>query len=600
MKQGQYFSLPKWENRYDLKDRTGELAERIIEQWLLPLADANPGMLDMLKERNQQPYRELLPWSGEFIGKHLTSCVELYMLTGNKRLKTGIEGLVEEVKSLQEEDGYIGPWADPYQLTGHAPNSKYHMGLEEEPIPVWDAWDFYHMMYGLICWYRAERQETAIEISRKLADLLVETFLEKGRPLSSMGTPETNLAPVHSLALLYKVTGEERYLSMAEKIVEEFSLPGGVNYMELALEGKDYYQMPVPRWEGLHSIMGLAALYEITGKPEYGEAFRKLWWSMVRTDRHNTGGVTSGEAACGNPWDGRAIETCCTVAWMAMTVEMLKLEMKSIYADELELSFYNGGMGAISPSGRWCTYNTPMEGVRIPAFREIDFQIRPGTPELNCCSVNAPRILGLLSQWACIQKDGELFVNYYGNYVTELSVKGKNVRLTQKSNYPLDGRILLQVETEEDMDMAFYLRIPAWSVETLVKAGKRSELVKGGTYFKIDGVGAGVKEIELSLDMRLHVQKGEREQEHKVSIYYGPILLACDEAVYPGKEDVCFDLDHMEIRGIRAGGKKHWLLLDVGDRNGNPVTFCDFRSAGYGGRPYRTWFSVEHMEADTF
>ena len=41
MKQGQYFSLPKWENRYDLKDRTGEL-EMCIRDRVCDAAGVNP------------------------------------------------------------------------------------------------------------------------------------------------------------------------------------------------------------------------------------------------------------------------------------------------------------------------------------------------------------------------------------------------------------------------------------------------------------------------------------------------------------------------------------------------------------------------------
>ena len=89
---------------------------------------------------------------------------------------------------------------------------------------------------------------------------------------------------------------------------------------------------------------------------------------------------------------------------MAVSVDMLRMTGVPIVADELELATFNAMLGGQSPTGRWWTYNTPMDGVRKASAHDIVFQARPGSPELNCCSVNGPRGLGMLAEWAVMQQ----------------------------------------------------------------------------------------------------------------------------------------------------------------------------------------------------
>ena len=74
-----------------------------------------------------------------------------------------------------------------------------------------------------------------------------------------------------------------------------------------------------------------------------------------------------------------------------MSIEMLRLTGDPIVADEIELSTLNSVVGLHSPDGAWCTYDTPMDGTRVPSTTAIAFQKRPGSEQLNCCSVNAAR-----------------------------------------------------------------------------------------------------------------------------------------------------------------------------------------------------------------
>jgi len=123
-----------------------------------------------------------------------------------------------------------------------------------------------------------------------------------------------------------------------------------------------------------------------------------------------------------------------------LTVDMLRLTGDPAAADELELATWNSMLGSQHPSGRWWTYNTPVDGVREASAHTIVFQSRFGTPELNCCSVNAPRGLGMLSEWGVMQTADGIAVNCYGPCEVSLKLAdGALLRLQQETRYPADG-----------------------------------------------------------------------------------------------------------------------------------------------------------------
>lgn len=556
----------------------------ITEQWLLTMPKRNPALLRMFADRDKQPLRSLLPWSGEFAGKYLTGAVQVLRLTRDPRLAEHLKTFVPELLQLQDVDGYLGPFPQGCHLTGKAPNSG----------DTWDAWGHYHILLGLLLWHDESGEANALASAQKIGDLLCKTFLNSGKRIVDSGSVEMNHAAVHGLCLLYRKRNEPRYLELAKQIVGEFQAPGAGDYVRIALAGKEFFQGPKPRWESLHAIMGLAELYWLTGEPAYRQAFEQIWWSIAKLDRHNNGGFSSGEQAQGNPYHRGAIETCCTVAWMAMSVEMLRLTGDSLVADELELSTLNSVCGYQSRDGKWCTYNTPMDGRRVQSTKDIAFQIRPGSEELNCCSANAPRGFGLLSEWGLMRKAGALVLNWYGPGMLGTRVGERKVTLVQQTTYPRDGHIVLEVLCEAPAQFALLLRIPHWSKKTSVKLnGVASSQVRAGEYFTLDREWQNGDKVELTLDMSLHFWTGERECEGKATLYRGPILLALNRSTAAEENP---QLDAKSLHGSVAGDSPAaaWLALLVKDVSGRTVELRDFASSGNEGAEYWSWVTIRN------
>lgn len=485
--------------QYALDGEVGRRLAAVTEQWLLPAPHANPGMLAMFHERDRLPLRNMVPWAGEFAGKYLTHATQILALTRNPRLADHLRWFVGKLRAGQDEDGYLGPWPRAFRLglAGAPPNSS---GV------VWDAWGHYHAMLGLLKWHDLTDDAHALAAARRIADLLCATFLRTGRRLHEVGAHEMNMAPYHALLLLYGKIGESRYRELADEIERDFETPPAGDYVRTALRGMEFHQTPKPRWESLHAIQGIAEKYFLTGDAQYRQAFEHLWWSMLKGDRHNNGGFTSGERTTGNPCDAGAIETCCTVAWTAMTVDMLRLTGASVVADELELTLFNSGLGMMNPSGRWVTYDTPMEGRRWASAHSIMFQARPGTPELNCCSVNGPRMLGMIGDWALMRRGKAVVLNYYGpGTLTCTLPSGRPCRLQQVTDYPRLPRVELRVGLEAPEAFPLALRIPYWSeITAITVAGETVARAPAGQYLTLDRTWQPGDVITLEFDFRPH------------------------------------------------------------------------------------------------
>jgi len=587
-----YAMSPVFERITGLKgEYGGEIGTRlraITDMWLIPAPKANPMLINMFRTRNSErdPIEQdwakdigyMLPWSGEFIGKHLLSAQLVHRMTLDPELGSSIDRLVRELVAAQGEDGYLGPFPD---------NRRFHNG------PTWDYWGHYHVIEALIMYYNDTGYQPALDAACRAADLIHSIVT----PIDDINLGQMNFAIIHAMTLLYNITGERRYLDAAEWVVDQWNHDGNLQYITLSLKGIPVVQFPEHRWESAHDWQGILEMYLITGDERYQKAFSHIWRDTLRGDRHNTGGWTSGEGIQDNPYHQGAIETCCTVAWIAMTIDMLRMTGDSTIADELELSTWNGSLGGMHPTGRWWTYNTPMDGFKRSSTHDITFQARAGSPELNCCSVNAPRGPGMIQDWAVMKDDESVVLNWYGpcTFIVPME-SGNTLIINQQTAYPQDGLIKISIGTDRALSTTLKLRIPAWSENTTVKLnGDILKNVKPGTYLEIKRTWSGGEVIELSLDMTPHYWIGDRECKGKMSIYRGPIMLAWDSRFNTGKSSEIPELDALSLTLSPVPVTVYPLpitLFRATTVDGRTLYLCDFATAGMTGTIYRSWLPV--------
>jgi DUF1680 family protein len=572
--------------RFDFAGPVGARARANVENWLLPAPLANPGMIEMFRLRDRQPVRDLVPWAGEFVGKYLISAVQALRMSEDPRLRQRVKEVVAELIASQAEDGYLGPFPKNDRLRKN-----------------WDLWGHYHVICALMLWHEQTGDAAALGAARKAADLVCATYLDAGRRVLDAGDPEMNMAILTGMAMLHRVTGEPRYLRMAREVEQDWERAG--DYLRAGLDGREFFRSPRPRWESLHDLQGLLELWRITGDPKYREAFEHHWRSIRRWDRRNTGGFSSGEQATGNPYAPSAIETCCTVAWMALTLDYLRLTGDPRAADDLELATLNGGLGAQHPSGRWWTYNTPMDGVREASAHSIVFQARAGTPELNCCSVNGPRVLGMLTEWAFMSATNGLVLNWLGSgRFTHTLAYGTRVTITSSDEVWREGRTELTVVTDRAATFPLLLRIPAWAREVKVRLnGEPYPAPAPGRYLALQRLWSGSERLEVTLEVPMRFVSGANEAAGKVSIYRGPVLLAYDQAQNGFDETAIPVVDLARLAASQVVNPPRpnpgngpaegpWLIVEVPAVDGAAMRLVDFANAGSFGTRYRSWLAA--------
>lgn len=566
---------------WHLSGTVAQLIHNVTHNWLIGIRETNPAILDMFRDRDKDPARDLLCWSGEFAGKYLTGAYYIYRLTHDEALRAyALRFLDEFITYIDPEDGYWGCFRRDCRMTGCNP---YHHPEGDYQRHTWDAWSHYHAMLGTWLWYHETENSRYLAAVEQAAGCFLHYFYHGDRRLLDMDCPQVNLSPLHIFALLYRETGKPAYREFCREVEQDINSAGAGDYLRVAAEGGDFYQCPQPRWESLHTLMGLNEWGYVQEDSAYNRGVEHLFYSILRTDIHNTGAFSTNEQAVGDPFARGAIELCCVIAYNALAVDMLKQTGDSRIADFLEISFYNAVMGSFSPTGRWSTYNTPMEGAKRANYHDIVFQSRPGSPDMNCCSANAARGLGTFGEWALLESDDTVYVNSYQAMQVE-SAAGWS--LTTAGTYPENGTVTLITAGFAGRKLA--LRIPAWSKHTTVQVGKTAYTPVPGGYFLLehpDGT-----PITIHLDFAPSLLPGGGVWTGRSTVYYGPVLYGYDSSLNGAWPPDGFPpvnrADLETARPVRQADGRLTVTVPGGP------TLCDFYHMGVTGCDYTTWIPV--------
>ncbi|RAN82958.1 hypothetical protein B5P43_02570 [Bacillus sp. SRB_336] len=426
------------------------------------IVDEHSPAIEIFAPAHRQQNREG-DWYGEHAGKWLYAAAKAAARSGDADLLARLRRVADFLVSTQEPDGYLGTYApDRRFMRPQPPKPASWDGAPS--VRTWDIWTHAYLILGLLEVHRHFPEPRYLDAARRIGDLCWRTLHEGGIDITELGNHHGMSATVlmDPAVELYAVTGEQRYLDLAQHVLQQANDNRELALLPRALAGTDAAGIATGKAYQLEwNLVGLAKLHKATGNADYRRAVDQLWRSI--REHHLTLG--------GGPWGGVAhrsrevfnppgvfspygyVETCSTLSWIQLNRELLAITGEAAYAEEIERSAYNDLLGAQAPDGEdWCYYVFP-NGRRVH------------TTYWRCCKSSGAMALEELTDVACTLVDeNHIAVHIYGPGEADFVLPGAGmVRIAQHTTYPYPGDIRLRLSVERTARFALQLRIPSWA-----------------------------------------------------------------------------------------------------------------------------------------
>lgn len=424
------------------------------------------------------------PFQGRYyndsdVYKWLEACAFALAEGPDPDIEQMMEAVVREIADAQEPDGYLNTYFT-FELAG------------ERWSNLKDKHELYcagHLIQAAIAHFRATGRPTLLDVARRYADYICESFGPEGR-VGTCGHQEIELA----LAELYRLcralersdpplsplgkggsspANEEqagvprKYLEQARLFIERRGqtppVIGGSPYHQDHAPFRELTEVVGHAVRMVYYCCGAADVVAETRDAEYRAALERLWQSMVHRRTYVTGGIGSryeGEAFGEDyelPNDRAYAESCAAIGSAMWNWRMLQLAGEARFADVMENALYNGMLPGLSLQGDEYFYQNPLADTgkhrRTPWF------------ECSCCPPNIARMLASLPAYFHSTSDQGLWLHLYGESSVDAEVRGEPVTLRQTTRYPWDGEILVTIERAPRSEFSLFLRIPGWCTD---------------------------------------------------------------------------------------------------------------------------------------
>jgi DUF1680 family protein len=483
-------------------------------------------------------------------------------------LEKSLDELIAVIAAAQEEDGYL------FTPRTAAPK-KPVVGIGEERwsnlAVSHELYNVGHMHEAAVAHFLATGKRNFLDIAIQNADLLVRTF-GPDKFKATSGHQEVEIG----LVKLYRVTGNEDYLKLAKYFLDQrgkdlelkiypkghrFSIynePTQIQAHKPVLEQEEAVGHAV---RAMYMYAGMADVAALTGSEEYIQAIDRLWENVVDKKMAVTGGLGArhDRERFGENYELPNLtsynETCAAIGSVMWNLRLFLLHRDAKYIDILERTLYNAVIVGVSFEGDTFFYPNPLASDGKYRFNKGAACRQPwfGTA---CCPGNIARFIPSMPGYIYAATGDAIYVNLFVTSKADINLRNNAIRIEQKTGYPWEGKIQIEVTPAQEAEFGLFVRIPGWAQNhpvpgdlyhymetyedkpTLAVNGESMplDLVKGYALIHRTWKEGDVIQLDLPMPVR-RVQSHPNVVENigKVALERGPLVYCVEGIDHEGK-----------------------------------------------------------------
>jgi hypothetical protein len=388
---------------------------------------------------------------------------------------------------------------------------------------------------------------------------------------------------------LYRQTGEKWLLDVM-KSIQENSYDWTSYYEQFPWDSTALKDNKIPyNWEaaGLtaHGVNNAMAIKYpgLWYQQSKDKRFKNAVFEGIRkydVNHGQAGGRFSADEHLSGKSPDRGTELCAVVEYMFSMSELYTIFGESELADRLEMLAYNSLPGTTTPDMWAHQYNQQSNQVLVTSAKRNwssngdDANIYGFSPVYGCCLANMhqgwPKFVE--SMWMASNDNGLALVAYGPSVVKAKVGRGREVTITEETDYPFKGKVMLTIDVEKPVTFPLYLRIPSWSDSVKITFKGKTETLNKVNSYRLNERWKKGDQVSIEFPMEL---KAERRYNNSVALLRGPLY-------YSLRIDKRYDSIDIKSENYHHRGSVDWQITPVS--NWNYGLLLDYKNSSRGFR----------------